>query len=248
MIKKVEGIVLNTRDYREHDMIVRVLTKEEGKQTFVVRGVKKVKSKQLASAQIFTHAHFHFSYHEGQTMHTLTNADIIQTHPILRNDLLKQTLATFFCEVCETIEEEQVGEMFHLLVEAFTFLETSEQPYAVASLFMSCILKMQGMQPYVDGCVRCHCKQGICSISWKEGGFLCQDCYHVSMGKCYDKEELTLFRLMSKAQMEHFLTLESYAHWSYEHFLLHYHFFEYYSGVTIKSMKFLQCLQSMNSS
>ncbi len=245
MSDKIEGIVLSARDYREHDMILTVLTKEYGKQSLIARGLKKIKSKNLSSSQIFTHAYFYFHYHEGSTMHTLTTSDIIQSHRVLREDLLKQSIASIFCEICEMMENEQSEDIFHLLIESFHILMQTDNPYVIACLFMSCILQMQGIEPYVDGCVCCHRKQGICSISWKDGGFVCQHCYHPRMGKCYEIEQLKLFRLVSKAQLEHYSILTTYTDWNYDHFLLHYTFFEHYSGVHLKSIKFLQCLQNM---
>ncbi len=245
MTDKIEGIVINTRDYREHDAILTVFTKKYGRQNIIVRGVKKVKSKNLSSSQVFTHAYFYFRYHEGSTIHTLTTADIIQSNRVLREQLLKQSIASILCEICETMEDEQSEEVFGLLMESFHILVQTDKPYVIACLFMSCILQMLGIEPYVDGCVRCNRKQGICSISWKDGGFVCQYCYHPGMGRCYELDQLKLFRLISKAKLEHYSILTTYSDCDYNSFLLHYAFFEHYSGIHLKSIKFLHCLQNI---
>ena len=54
----VKGIVLKTKDYKDSDKLVTILTLEKGKILVKARGVKKTKSKLKAFCQSFCFADF----------------------------------------------------------------------------------------------------------------------------------------------------------------------------------------------
>ncbi|HCH60290.1 MAG TPA: DNA repair protein RecO, partial [Leuconostoc lactis] len=47
----INGIVLYTRQYKDHDLLVRMLTEKDGLRTFLARGAKKPKSTLSAAVQ-----------------------------------------------------------------------------------------------------------------------------------------------------------------------------------------------------
>lgn len=245
MNKEIEGIVLSVRDYREQDAILKVLCIEEGVQSFVARGLKKLSSKNVASTQIFTHARFYVDFHEQKTMHSLRTADIIDSHRLLRENLLSQACASIMCECMEKIEWDDAEELFHILKVCLGHLQTSKQPYAIVALFMSLMNRMQGIEPYVDGCVICQREKGIAGISLSQGGFLCTHHMQEQDAVAYTLPDLKCFRLLCKAELAHVSILEQYQDWTYEHFMMVFRFFEEYSGIPMKSIRFLKCLQEL---
>ena len=48
------SIVLSRKDFREHDQIVSLYVKEKGKLSLIVRGVKKIVSKNSAHLEPFS--------------------------------------------------------------------------------------------------------------------------------------------------------------------------------------------------
>lgn len=244
MNKTMEGIIVSTSDYREHDVILHVLCKEAGLQAFVARGMRKLSSKNAGACQLFTHATFYVDYHENKTMHAMRTADIKEGYRKIREDLTKQAIASM---ICECIEKAKLPEdlAFPLLKESLDHLQISEQPYALLALFFSCMNQLLGIAPYVDGCVHCQTQKDILGISLCHGGFVCQHCFDSHTDVHYGKEELKCFRLLSKASMDQFPIVASYRAWTYEHFLMVYRFFEEYSGIRIKSIRFLSCLQEL---
>ncbi|GMA69122.1 hypothetical protein GCM10025879_03680 [Leuconostoc litchii] len=48
------GIVLYTRQYKDNDLLVRILTETYGMRTFLARGAKKSNSKLVAGTQPYT--------------------------------------------------------------------------------------------------------------------------------------------------------------------------------------------------
>lgn len=223
-------------------MILRLLCEEEGYQSLIARGVRKITSKNAAAIQPFSHVKCFIDYHEGKDIHTMRTADLIESYRMIREDLEKQSIAVVMCECMERAEME---EGFAFLKEALDDLAHTKQPYALLALFFSCMNRYIGIEPYVDGCVKCGRKQRIYAISWKQGGFICQDCFHEGEAVHYDKETLKCFRLLCKAVLDQFSIVEGYQNWNYEHFMLVYRFFEDYGGIHLKSLRFFTCLQEM---
>lgn len=238
----MEGIILSQNDYREHDVILRLLCKQEGYQSLIARGIRRITSKNAGAIQPFSHVKCFIDYHEGKTIHTMRTADVIESYRSIREDLEKQSIAAI---ICECMEKAEMTEGFAFLKQALDDLARTRQPYGLLALFFSCMNRYIGIEPYVDGCVKCGSERRICAISWKQGGFICRDCYREGDDMHYDKETLKCFRLLCKAQPDQFSIVESYQDWSYEHFMLVYRFFAEYGGIRLNSLRFMQCLQGM---
>lgn len=246
MNDKLEGIVIGVKDYREHDVILQVLTKDYGLQSLVARGLKKMNSKNAGVCQLFTQAYFYFNYHETSSIHTIRTADLIKSNRRLREDLLKQSIASIFCECIErTALDHEMVNWYAMLQGALDVLEKTEQPYAIAALFLSLINRSQGIEPFVDGCVLCGRSDHICSVSVQDGGFVCSRCFDETKHHLMTLEQLKCFRLVCHAKLEHTSILEKSSAWNYEHFELVYRFFEEYSGIRLKSVRFLNSLQNL---
>lgn len=242
MTETLEGIILSLRDYREKDVLVRLLCKTHGYQSIVARGVRSITSKNAAVLQPYAQVRCHVDFHERKTLHHLRSADNLDSYRSIRADLEKSTIAGVLCECMEKAELE---DGYSLLVEALEHLANTQQPYALLALFYSCINRSLGIEPYVDGCVICAREQGICAISYAHGGFVCRHCYDGHLHQRYDAADLKRFRLLCKAQMCHYDVIVQDQNWTYEHFMLVYRFFAEYSGIRLQSMKFLSHLQEM---
>lgn len=244
MNKTLEGIVLANRDYREHDVLVTICTPSAGKQTLVARGVRRISSKNSAAVQLFTHAQFLVDFHEHSTLHTLRTADVLNSHYRIRADLDKQAYGAVMLE-CIAKADNDVN-TFAFLQEALKDLEQSDQYYALLALFFSYMNRMLGIEPFADGCVCCRRSDEIYAISLFHGGFVCRYCYDAQRDTHYDKADLKAFRLLCHASFSEFARLADWQEWRYEHVLMTYRFFAEYSGIRIKSMRFLHHLQELS--
>ena len=54
-----EGIVLRQREFKDNDVILQVLTKEEGTLSFVAKGIQKAKSKNVSACALFCYSRFY---------------------------------------------------------------------------------------------------------------------------------------------------------------------------------------------
>lgn len=229
-------------DYRENDAILKVLGNDDQLYSLIARGIRKIASKNAGKVQPFQYVRFFIDYQEQRSMHALRTADLIKSFRSLKEDLLKQAIASVLCECMEKSEPQ--NDSFQYFLSVLTQLEQSSQPYLILSLFFAQMNREIGIEPFVDGCAGCGRSDLLCGISLQQGGFVCQGCYH-KHDQLYDKNDLQSFRILCKANLTHVSLLETTQSWSYEHFSIIYRFFAEYSGISIRSVRFLSHLASL---
>lgn len=246
MNEKSEVIILENSDYREVDARLCVLSKEYGKMTFVARGIRKPKSKNANSCNLFQQSVFHFDYNEQRTMQNLKIAELKYNFKNIRNDLLKQSIASIMVEAMNKIDIEASNEAFTLLHRALQYLDSTNNAMALLGLYIARICEMCGINPFVDGCVCCHKENQLSAISLNDGGFVCSSCFNVYYHKKKDRSILKFFRLFNKATIEQFPLIETITPCTYQDVEDTLAFFMEYSGVHLQSLKFLKHLSGLN--
>ena len=198
MNDKFTGIVLNQTDYRDNDIIIKVLFRELGILSLIVRGAKKAKSKNISGCLQFSKSEFLFDYRENRTIFNLRTATLIRSY--MKDDLVGISLQSVFTEIIDRGYDIGNHAEYYDLLE-FCLERLDENRYLLASLYISGILKLQGLSPCVDSCVGCGRKQ-VTGISYALGGFICNEC----SGECLKPgtEMLKKFRLINKAGPENY--------------------------------------------
>lgn len=173
---KSHALVLRTRDYREADRLVTLLTREEGKVTAVARGVRKTKSKLSALVEPLTLGFF--LLHRGKSLDTLIQGEIVKPYRKLREDLLLFAYGQYFCELCEGAlpEREPSLPVFLLLLTALEALETDSQPARVARCFELNLLETLGYRPVMENCQHCGSSTGPFYFDLTNDGLICNHC------------------------------------------------------------------------
>lgn len=233
------GIVVQIQEYREYDTLIRVLGNDNVWYTMHAKGTRKINSKNAFRCQEYMESVFYGKFQEHKTMHTVQHAEIRKSHRVLREDIDLQSVAALLCEMAMNCKEEQAHDLYSLLSQMLDALERKKNKYAITAFFTAKINQMLGIEPYVDGCVKCRTTKGICSVSLLDGGFLCKKCCRDTTMK---KEQLLRFRLLCKASIEHFELIEQGNSWEYADFELMYRFFHEYSGIHLRSIRFFEYL------
>lgn len=243
MNDKIEGIVLRSRDYREHDAILTVLTRQ-GRIEFVARGLRKLTSKNAASAQLFQRSLFY--YNETQRgLQSLKMCEMQEGFRHIREDLLLSAICEVMCEVMVKTDMEEADAMYELLLASMRRVEQNTQPLAMLGLFMALMLHQNGIEAYVEGCVHCHRQNHICALSLRDGGFICEACYRPQFHIHKNKRELKVFRMLMKARLEHIDLIEESAEITWSDIEVIIDMFLEYSGMTLTSVSFLKTVISM---
>lgn len=156
MYLKIQGLVLRRTEYNDHDVLLTILTRDQGKLTAKARGLRRKNSPLTAQCQLLAFAEFTLFEYRG--MYTINEAQSIDLFPELRRDIVKLSLATYFAQVAETVSQEDLPspELQALVLNCFYALcrlrEPEEKIKAVFELRCACIA---GYFPDLIGCHVC---------------------------------------------------------------------------------------------
>ncbi len=156
MYLNTQALVLRVTEYRDHDCLLTLLTREHGKLTAKARGLRRKNSPLTAQCQLLAYGEFTLFEYRG--MYTINEAQTIELFHGLRRDLGKLSLGTYFAQVAEVISQEDLPnpELMNLVLNCLYGLSQLEQPEekvkAVFELRVACI---GGYFPDLSGCRRC---------------------------------------------------------------------------------------------
>lgn len=156
MYLKTQALVLRVSDYNDHDAMLTVLTREYGKLSVKVRGLRRKNSPMIAPCQLLAYAEFTLFEYKG--MYTANEAHSIELFQGLRRDLVKLSLGTYFAQVAEIVSQEDTpnAELMSLLLNCLFALSSrvdrEDKIKAVFELRCACIA---GYTPDLYGCHQC---------------------------------------------------------------------------------------------
>lgn len=244
-IEKVEGIIINERDYSESSKIVDVITKEHGLISFMAKGSRKLKSNLRGISAKLTYAYFYIYYKEGK-ISTLIDADIIDNLRTIKNDLMKISYATFLCElVSQVIKQAVVKKDFDIIYNDFiaSLLKINEgyNETVITNILELKVLPYLGVTPMLDQCAVCGDVTSIVTVSADKYGFLCDKCrtneYIVS------EKTIKLLRMLYYVDISKITKLEISDKVVNEinHFIDE--FYDKHTGLYLKSKQFLKAIK-----
>ena len=130
MIRKTRGIVLHTTKYGESSLVVHCYTEQFGRQTFMVKGVRKSRKQNRSNLFqplfILDFEVYHKEGREIQLVKEVTRAFSLNTLPF---DITRSTQAIFMAEVLYRVvkEEESNPMLASYLVSTIQYLDTMEE-------------------------------------------------------------------------------------------------------------------------
>lgn len=237
--KDVTGIILSLQDYKEKDALVSILCEDEII-TFVARGVHKANAKNRLLIRPFTKVTVSLT---GKGMPVLTTGHVEQSYLNIYDDLVIQAVLNVLVDcIRKTTIQPIFLEMFEHCLHSFHTGESNA--YTYACIVLKEVLKEEGISIYVDGCVSCHRKDHIETISIEDGGFICSVCNHGRIRK-YAKEELIMYRSLfvyKYDQTEKFVDLYSF---KLDDFMFLVRWFMNYTNYNLHSYHFLQSIMNL---
>ena len=248
MNDSIKAVILKQADYREADAILTVMTAEYGKLSFIAPGIRKMTSRNAGSLLPFTETEIQYDHRPGKTMFRLKTARSLRLFRKLHEDLTLSASAGVIAELtdvfCMPGDDETSAEQYELLCSALAFLNEGRDPLAVTGLFASDMMKMYGIAPDVDECVRCFSTL-VSAVSAKEGGFLCAKCAGEAGVPLTSPTALKRFRLLVKAGLVHYDAVENAGGIRKEDLELLMDMIRLHAGVQIRSFSFFTGLLSI---
>lgn len=179
-IEKMEGIIINEKDYGETSKILDILTKEHGLIAVMAKGVRKMKSTLRGVSAKLTYGYFHIYYKEGK-ISTLVDGDIIDGFKFIRSDLLRISYAGFLCELVgqvikQAIKEKDLNMAFTLLTDALLKINEGFDYVVITNILELKVLPLLGVNPIIDECAICGDVTSIITVNADKFGFLCRNC------------------------------------------------------------------------
>ena len=156
MYLKIQGLVLRRTEYNDHDVLLTILSKQNGKITAKARGLKRKNSPLTAQCQLLALSEFTLFEYRGK--YTINEAVTVELFHGLRQDLGKLSLGTYFAQAAEVISQEDLPnpELQSLVLNSLYALSKLNEPEmkvkAAFELRLACIA---GFQPELTGCIGC---------------------------------------------------------------------------------------------
>lgn len=177
-IEKTKAVIIKAIDYKENDKLIWAYSEELGKITFIARGSKKSKSRNLSLTLPLCFGDYIFF--KGRSLYNLQEGKIINSFQGLLDNLDKLTYSSYICELIDIcIEEGEVNkDLFREFITCLYLLSTDAMDYELLIRgFELRLLRATGYGLQFDKCSIC--KKAIKTsdyISLSHFGGVCMEC------------------------------------------------------------------------
>lgn len=238
MLKKIEGIIISTVDYKESSKILNILTSDEGIIGVLAKGSKNIKSKIAATSNILTYGVFYLRYNKG-SMPLLTEVDVIDSFKNIKKDFLKLNYSIFLLELSSQVyRHESSKNIYNLLIQSLKKINEDYNACVITCIVELKMLSYLGIKPVIDCCVNCRQKNDIITISSYKGGYLCKKC--VGNEPIYNLKTIELIRMFYYVDLSKITKLNINSNLIKEISSFIDDYYERYSGLYLKSKHLLQ--------
>jgi DNA repair protein RecO (recombination protein O) len=178
---RVAAIVLKRRDQGEADRLLTVFARERGKVTLIAKGVRRTASRKAGHIEPFTHVDLLVA--RGKSLDIITQAEMVDAHRHLREDLWRSSWAYYVVELADAFAQDEDPNqlLFDLLLDTLDRLDRGAadqrgtDPLLVVRYYEVHLLSLVGYQPQLFRCVQCGelLKPEVNFLSLARGGCLC---------------------------------------------------------------------------
>lgn len=179
-IHKTEAIVLSRRDFRETSLIVNFYSRDFGKLSGILKGIKEEPAKFASTLEPFSLNDIIFYKKRNSSLHLVSQCDIKNNFDLLRQNISRIGMSSMIMELISAVmpPEDKNEEIFDLVLASLKELEINTNPEKITTIFKIKLLALSGFKPHFDSCVCCGAKVlGQSKFSLGLGGLLCAACY-----------------------------------------------------------------------
>ncbi len=143
----VRGFIIGRMPFGNTSLIVRCLSRQAGRLTFMAKGVTRPKSPFAGTLDLFYLADFLYQPSRTGEMHILREVKLIEPHLGLRRSYANLLAAQYFAMLIETITEPgtPVKEEFDLFAKALLYLCETDVSWRAVDRFEHRILTLGGI-------------------------------------------------------------------------------------------------------
>jgi DNA repair protein RecO (recombination protein O) len=143
----VLGFIVGRMPFGNTSLIVRCLSRQAGRITFMAKGATRPKSPFAGMLDLFYLADFLYQPARTGEMHTLREVKLIEAHLGLRRSYANLLAAQYFAALIETVTESAtpVEQEFSLFDRALTYLCETDISWRAVERFEQRILVLEGI-------------------------------------------------------------------------------------------------------
>ena len=198
---RAQGIVLGRRDLGDADRIVTIFTREFGRRQFVARGSRRPSSHLGPNIEIFSRVRILGVI--GSSLHILSQAEEVESHPRLRTDLRAFAAAGWSVELLNGLSEDDTPSSgaYDALLTFLRGLDLKEGPPEVWLAALSLVLlRLHGYLPELSVCVECQkpVVPGKHLFASTAGGVICSNASHTENGQPLSVDALKVLRYVAR--------------------------------------------------
>ena len=174
------GIIMFRRDYRERDLLVKILTDKIGPAMFFVKGAKKRGFRLAADILPFIHGEYIGSLTDNGLSFINTASDTSQYRSIA-SDISKNAYATYILALVDSAfqDGQGIGDWFNQVAAALDLINSGLDEQVIANVIETQLLVRFGVAPTWDRCVICGRDDLPLDFSEQYGGMLCRNHWHL---------------------------------------------------------------------
>lgn len=180
-LRATDGIVLDSREHGESDLIVTLFCRDSGRITAIAKGARKSLRRFVNKLELFSFLRVNLRQRNANSLALLEEADLHAGFIQLRQELKRYTAASVIREftLLATREGEADERLYSLLLWALHHLDLGSPHLQVVLLFLLKFYDYVGYRPELAHCVHCAASTnsgrrfGFGTIA---GGVVCEHC------------------------------------------------------------------------
>jgi DNA repair protein RecO (recombination protein O) len=151
MLEKTKAIVLHNIKYTDSGIVVHAYTRRFGRQSVLVRGVRKKKTgKHSIMFQPLFVLDMEMYYKTSREMQTLKEASVAFSPYGIQSDIMKSSVAMFLGEVLSSVLKEEIPneQMFDFIENSIIYFDGSNRNFANFHIaFLAALSSYLGFEP-----------------------------------------------------------------------------------------------------
>lgn len=243
-IVKVKGIIISETPYSETSKIINVITKEYGTLGIIAKGAKSLKSKLRSVSTKLTYGYFHIYYKE-KGLSTLVSVDVINNLKNIKTDITNMSYVCYILElVNQVMKHEYNEEIFNLLEASILKINEKFDAGIITNILELKMLDYLGVRPIIDECAVCGNRTDIVTISGDRGGYICKNC--IQNEYIVSDKAIKLIRMFYYVDISKISKLSISSKVKYEIDMFVNSYYDRYTGLYLKSKKFVNDIKKLN--
>ncbi|WP_311406981.1 DNA repair protein RecO [Liquorilactobacillus uvarum] len=197
------GIVVYRKDYRERDMLVKILTDRFGFKMFFIRGARKKGFRLSAAILPFTKATYIGTINDEGLSFISAVKDASQYQTICQ-DIILNAYSAYVLGLAEAAfnDNRPLNEWYIKIEKAISLINDGLDAAIVTNIIEIQLLGRFGVKPNLKDCVICHKSTGIYDFSESYGGLLCQNHWHLDSHRLQlDRRTIYFLRFFSQVDI-----------------------------------------------